>query len=149
LAVAVPAHALAALVVSLSRRPVIFNRPAFLGVAMNCPACGSPVTLEFGSDWPLSTSLSDAILTAEEDEQIEVTRDCWDCGWHETRALRVASIDTTAGDETAVERAALIDEITDELAAIESVDTLEETLAAIRQQRATDPARTATDDATE
>ena len=66
-----------------------------------------------------------------------------------TRALRVASIDTTAGDETAVERAALIDEITDELAAIESVDTLEETLAAIRQQRETDPTTTDTDDATE
>ena len=116
---------------------------------MDCPACGSPVTLEVGHDRPLSTSLSDAVLTEEADEQIEVTRDCWDCGWHETRALRVASIDTTAGDETAVERAALIDEITDELAAIESVDTLEVTLAAIRRQRATDPARTETDDATE
>ena len=43
----------------------------------------------------------------------------------------------------------LIDEITDELASIESVGTLEETLAAIRQQRATDPARTDTDDAAE
>ncbi|TKX69215.1 hypothetical protein [Halorubrum sp. SP9] len=48
-----------------------------------------------------------------------------------------------------VERAALIDEITHELAAIESVGTLEETLAAIREQRATDPAMTDTDDATE
>jgi len=58
-------------------------------------------------------------------------------------------IDTTAGDETAVERAALIDKITHELAAIESVDTLEETLAALRRQRATDSATTDTDDATE
>ena len=115
---------------------------------MDCPACGSPVTLEVGPDRPLSTSLSDAVLAAEEDEQIEVTRDCWDCGWHETRALRVASIDTTAGDETAVERAALIDEI-DELGEIDTVDTLEEMLAAIRRQRATDPARTDTDDAAE
>ena len=116
---------------------------------MDCPACGSPVTLEVGPDRPLSTSLSDAVLAAEEDERIEVTRDCWDCGWHETRALRVASIDTTAGDETAVERAALIDEITDELGDIESVDTLEETLAAIRRHRAADPATTDTDDETE
>jgi len=116
---------------------------------MDCPACGSPVTLEVGPDRPLSTSLSDAVLAAEEDERIEVTRDCWDCGWHETRALRVASIDTAAGDETAVEQAALIDEITDELGEIESVDTLEETLAAIRRQRATDPTRTDTDDETE
>ncbi|WP_248898358.1 hypothetical protein [Haloplanus halobius] len=116
---------------------------------MDCPACGSPVTLEVGPDRPLSTSLSDAVLAADEDEQIEVTRDCWDCGWHETRALRVTSIDTTDGDETAVERAGLIDEITDELAAIESVGTLEETLAAIREQRKTDAATTDTDDATE
>ncbi|MDT3437379.1 hypothetical protein [Haloarcula sp. 1CSR25-25] len=116
---------------------------------MDCPACGSPVTLEVGPDRPLSTSLSDAILAAEEDEHIEVTRDCWDCGWHETRTLRVASIDTTTGDKTAVERAALIDEITDELASIGSVDTLAEMLAAIRRQRATNPARTDTDDATE
>jgi hypothetical protein len=116
---------------------------------MDCPACGSPVTLGVGPDRPLSTSLSDAVLAAEEDEQIEVTRDCWDCGWHETRALRVVSIDTTAGDETAVERARLIDKITDELAAVESKDTLEETLAAIRRQRATDPTTTDTDDATE
>jgi len=116
---------------------------------MDCPACGSPVTLEVGPDRPLSTSLSDAVLAAEEDERIEVTRDCWDCGWHETRQLRIESVDTTAGDETAVKRAALIGEITDELAAIGSVDTLEETLAAIRRQRATDPTRTDTDDETE
>lgn len=100
-------------------------------------------------DRPRSTSLSDAVLAAEEDEHIEVTRNCWDCGWHETRQLRIESIDTTAGDETAVERAALIDKITDELAAIESKDTLEETLAAIRRQRETDPTTTDTDDATE
>ena len=116
---------------------------------MDCPACGSPVTLEVGPDRPLSTSLSDAVLAAEEDEHIEVTRDCWDCGWHETRALRVTSIDTTAGDETAVDRAALIDEITDEFAAIGSVDKLEETLAAIHEQRETDSATTDTDDETE
>ena len=116
---------------------------------MDCPACGSPVTLEVGPDRPLSTSLSDAVLAAEEDEQIEVTRDCWDCGWHETRALRVASIDTTAGDETAVDRAALIDEITDELASIGSVDKLEETLAALRRHRDTEPAITDTDDTME
>ncbi|WP_435185730.1 hypothetical protein [Halobellus sp. EA9] len=116
---------------------------------MDCPACGSTVTLEVGPDRPLSTSLSDAVLASEEDERIEVSRDCWDCGWHEMRQLRIESIDTTAGDQTAVERAALIDEITHELAAIGSVDTLEETLAAIREQRATDSARTDTDDAAE
>jgi len=67
---------------------------------MDCPACGSSVTLEVGPDRLLSTSLSDIVLTAEEDERIEGLRDCWDCGWHETRALRIASIDTTAGDDS-------------------------------------------------
>lgn len=52
----------------------------------------------------------------------------------------------TAGDEIAIERATLVDEITDELAAIDSVETLEGTLAAIRRQRRTDPATTGTDD---
>jgi hypothetical protein len=94
-------------------------------------------------------SLSDAVFGADEDERIEVTRDCWDCGWHETRGLRVVAIDTTAGDAAAIERAALIDEITDELAVIDSVETLEETLATIRRQRGTDSATTDTDDATE
>lgn len=101
---------------------------------MACPACGSPVTLEVGPEQPLSTSLSDAVLETDEDERIEITRDCWDCGWHETRELRVESIDTTAGDEAAVERAALVDEITDELAEIDSVETLEDTLGEIRRQ---------------
>lgn len=115
---------------------------------MDCPACGSSVTLEVGPDRPLSTSLSDAVLAAEEDEHIEVTRDCWNCGWHETRQIRVESVDTTAGDETAVERAALIDEITDELAEIDQVATLEGLLAETRRQRRTGPATTDTDDDT-
>jgi hypothetical protein len=33
---------------------------------MNCPACGSSVTLEVGPDRLLSTSLSDTVLTAED-----------------------------------------------------------------------------------
>jgi len=112
---------------------------------MDCPACGAPLTIEVGPEQPLSTSLRGAVLAAEPDERLEITRACWDCGWQEVRQVRVESIDTTAGDETAVERAALIDE----LAAIESVDTLEETLAALHRQRATDSATTDTDDATE
>jgi hypothetical protein len=34
---------------------------------MDCPACGSLVTLEVGPDRPLSMSLSDAVLEADED----------------------------------------------------------------------------------
>jgi len=65
------------------------------------------------------------------------------------RQIRVESIDTTAGDEAAVARAGLLHEINDELVGIESVDTLEEALATIRQHRDTEPAATDTNDTTE
>ncbi|WP_251344514.1 hypothetical protein [Haloplanus halophilus] len=55
-------------------------------------------------------------------------------------------LSTSLRDAGAIERAALVDEITDELSTIDNVETLEETLAAIRQQRGTDPAMTDTDD---
>ena len=116
---------------------------------MDCPACGAPLTLEVAPERPPSTSLRDAVVAAEADDRLEITRVCWDCGWQEVRQLRVESIDTTAGDETAVERAALLHEINDELAGIESVDTLEEALATIRRHRDTDPATTETNDTTE
>lgn len=113
---------------------------------MNCPACGSPVTLEIGPERPPSTSLRDAVLGADADERFAITRDCWDCGWHEMRQLRVESIETTAGDDAAVWRAALVAELTDELAGIDSVETLEGTLVAICRQRRTDLVTTDTDD---
>ena len=116
---------------------------------MGCTACGAPLALEVGPERPPSTSLRDAVLAAEPDERLEITRVCWDCGWQEVRQLRIESIDTTAGDEATVQRATLIDEINDELAGIESVDTLEEALATIRRHRDTDPVTTETDDTTE
>lgn len=116
---------------------------------MDCPACGAPLTLEVGPERPPSTSLRDAVLAAETDERLKITRVCWDCGWQEVRQLRIESIDATPGDEATVQRATLIDEINDELAGIESVDTLEETLATIRRHRDTDPATTDGDDTTE
>ncbi len=70
---------------------------------MDCPACGSPLTLDVRGERPLSTSLSDAVLAADEDKCIEITRDCWDCDWHEARQIRVESIDRAEGDEAAVE----------------------------------------------
>lgn len=117
---------------------------------MDCPACGSPVTLEVGPERLLSTCLPDALLAAAEDERIEITREWWDCGWHEARQIRVESIDTTEGDEVAVQRAALIDEITAKLGAIDSVATLEAVRAEIRRQRQPDSATTeSADDTTE
>ena len=106
---------------------------------MDCPACGGPVTLEVGPDRPPSTSLSDAVLDAAEDERLDVVRTCWDCGWQEERRLRIEAIDTTAGDDAMIERAALLKEITDELAAIEDLRTLEDTLAEVRGQRRLEP----------
>lgn len=103
---------------------------------MDCPACGgSLVTLEIDPEQPISASLSDVILGAEEDERIDITRTCWACNWREVRHIHVKSIETTTGDEAAVERAGLIDEITDELAAIENLDALESALAEVRRQR--------------
>ena len=138
----------AALFGCLSRCSAIFNSRALLGMTMDCPACGAPLTLEVGPEQPLSTSLRDAVLAADTDECLEITRACWDCGWQEVRQVRVESI-TTAGDEAAVERATLPDEINDELTGIESVDTLEEALATIRRHRDTEPATTDTNDTTE
>lgn len=94
-----------------------------------------PLTLDVGQERPLSTSLLDAVLAADENERIEITRDCWDCGWHEARQTRVESIDRAEGDGAAVERSELIDEIVAELAAIDSVAILEDTLDDIRQHR--------------
>jgi len=102
---------------------------------MDCPACGGPITLEVGPDRLPSTSLSDAVLDAAEDDRLDVVRTCWDCGWHEERRLRVEAIETTAGDDAVIERAALLEEITDELAAIEDLRTLEDALAEVRRQR--------------
>jgi len=117
---------------------------------MDCPACGGPVTLEVGPDKPPSTSLTNAVLDAAEDERVDVVRTCWDCGWQEERQLRVEAIETTAGDADAIERARLLEEITDELAAIEALGTLEDTLAEVRRQRRLEPAvEDRNDDATE
>jgi len=106
---------------------------------MDCPACGGPVTLEIGPNRLPSTSLTDAVLDAAADERLDVLRTCWDCGWQEERRLRIEAIDTTAGDDAVIERAALLEEITDELAAIENLRTLEDALAEVRRQRRLEP----------
>jgi len=110
-----------------------------VGRGIDCPACGSPLTLELGLERPLSTSLPDAILGAEEAECIEIRRDYWHCGWLEDRLVRVESIETTAGDEAVVERAALVDEITDKLTEIDRLSTLKDALAKVRRQRRLEP----------
>jgi len=115
---------------------------------MDCPACSGPVTLEVGPDQPLSTLLTDALLAANEDECIDVSRNCWDCGWHELRQIRVESIYTTDGDEVAVKRSSLIEEITNELEAIERLATLEDTLAEVRRRQRLESSTDSTENGT-
>ncbi|MFC4360229.1 hypothetical protein ACFO0N_19960 [Halobium salinum] len=102
---------------------------------MECPACGGPVTMEVGPDQPLSASVTDALLAADEAEQIIVARNCWACGWTEDRSVVIDSIETTEGDTDAIERAVLLDDIMSEATAIDSLATLEDALAEIRRQR--------------
>lgn len=91
--------------------------------------------MEVGPDQPLSASVADVLLAATEDEQIIVARNCWACGWGEERSVVIDSIETTEGDATAVERAALLDDIMSEVTAIDDLGTLEDALAEIRRQR--------------
>ena len=101
--------------------------------------------MEVGSDQPLSASVTDALLAADEAEQIIVARNCWACGWTEERSVVIDSIETTEGDAHAIERAALLEDIMSEATAIDSLATLEDALAEIRRQRCLEP--TASDSA--
>jgi len=100
--------------------------------------------MEIGPNQPLSASVTDALLAAAEDEQIILARNCWACGWAEERSVVIDSIETVEGEADTIERATLVDEITDELAAIDDVEILEETLATIRGKQRTDSATTDT-----
>ena len=95
--------------------------------------------MDVGPNQPVTASVADALLAAGEDDQIIVTRHCWECGWTEDRAVSIDSIETTEGDGATVERAALLDDIEDELAAIKSLATLKDVLAEIRRQRRLEP----------
>ena len=60
---------------ALPHHPEILYTGVTLSNGMACPACGGPVTLEVGSDHPLSTSLPDANLAADEDKLFYLYRD--------------------------------------------------------------------------
>jgi hypothetical protein len=102
---------------------------------MDCPACSASLTVEVSSSNSFSNSLSDVILAADEGECLTVVQDCWQCGWHEDREVRIEQIDVTDGDSRAVDRAALVSEIQEELDGIERLDTLEQALAEIKRHR--------------
>ncbi|MFC7130579.1 hypothetical protein [Haloferax chudinovii] len=91
--------------------------------------------MEVGPNWPPSISVAKALLAADAEEQLELSRNCWECGWQETRVVRIDSIETTTGDAHTIKRAALVDEITAELEAIDSLETLSDALADLRRQR--------------
>ena len=56
--------------------------------------------MEVGPNHPLSASVADALLAADEDEQIVIARNCWACGWREERSVSIDSIETTEGTPT-------------------------------------------------
>ena len=91
--------------------------------------------MEVGPDQPLSASVVDALLAADEDEEIVIARNCWACGWSEERSVVIDSIETTEGDSQTAERAALLDDIMSEATAIEDLGTLGDALTEIRRQR--------------
>jgi hypothetical protein len=86
--------------------------------------------MEVGPTHPISASVADVLLAADEDEQIVVARNCWACGWSEERSVSIDSIETHA-----VERAALLDDIMSEATAIDDLTTLEDALTEVRRQR--------------
>lgn len=108
---------------------------AVLSIGMECPACGGPVTMEVGPNQPLTASVADALLAADENEQIVVTRNCWACGWSEERSISIDSIETTEGEAHAIERATLIDDIMSEATEIDNLAMLEDALAEVRHLR--------------
>ena len=114
---------------------------------MDCPVCSGSLTVEVGPSMSFSTSLSNAILAAGEDECIKVIRDCWQSGCHEGREVRIEYIEVTDGDSQVVDRARLVSAIHEELDGIERQDTLEQALAEIKRNRRLEDA-TGTDDTT-
>ena len=54
---------------------------------MKCPACGGSVTMEVGPELPSSTSVVNALLTADEGEGIVIARNCWACRWSQERSV--------------------------------------------------------------
>lgn len=107
--------------------------------AMECPDCGAPVTMEVGPEHSLSASLVDVLIATDQDEQLEISRNCWECGWREERVICVESVATVDGDEPVAKRASLLTEIRSESEAIESIAILEDALAAVRRQRHLEP----------
>ncbi|MCD2200913.1 MULTISPECIES: hypothetical protein [Halobacteriales] len=84
-------------------------------------------------------SLVEAVIAADEDDQIACSQNCWNCGWQEKRSIRIQAIERTDGDEQAAKRASLIDEIVSEAKGIERITMLEDVLAEVRRQRRLEP----------
>lgn len=109
---------------------------------MECPECGSEVlTREIGPEWPMRTSLVDAVLDADVDERVVLSRNCWTCGWSEERLVRIESIDETPGDSDVVERRRLRDTLDDAIRDVEDIETLERLLEDVQARRTRDSPR--------
>jgi len=115
---------------------------------MEFPSCSGPVTMEIGPNQPVSASVADALLAADEGERIVISRICWECGWTEDRSVSLDSVETTDGDTHTVERAALLDDIMQEATAIDDLATLKDALAEVRRQRRLEPSTADTEEDT-
>lgn len=113
---------------------------------MNCPACGSRfVTVEPGPDVAPLSRVTDAILKAEREDVIRVSRNCWDCGWGETRALELVSVETEPGDPSVQRCRRLVEAVNTELEAIQSPDSLRDALAEVERIRRSESSNTETE----
>lgn len=107
---------------------------------MTCPECGSRrITVEPGPDSSPLATVAEAVLNAEEEDTILVARDCWECGWRETRRLQLTAIEVESGDQTVHQRRRLIDEVSAELADIQRIPSLRDALAEIRRVQQMEP----------
>lgn len=96
---------------------------------MNCPECeSSSVSLEVGPSG--LGRLSSQVVRAPQGGSIEVVRACWTCGWRETRAIVVESIQIEPGDEEVAKRERLLDELCDVASALDTTE-LEETVESL------------------
>lgn len=110
------------------------------GRTMDCPECGSTAnTIELGPEVSPMSSVTRAILNADEGDTIGVTRVCWECGWCEIRRVRMDSIHMESGDDSIKRRKNLISEVNAELEEIQHLTSLRDALAEVKRVRRLEP----------
>lgn len=102
---------------------------------MNCPDCGSRLTSsDLTAPHNPTASLTSAVRRADEDEVIGISTWCGDCGWTETRRVRLEEIDTEHGDQDRIEQIRVRNKITNQLDQVQSIESLEDVLTEVKQR---------------